>query len=86
MLNSPLSWMGGKYRLRKKIIELIHKGHQSYVEVFGGAAWVLFGKEQELSKTEVYNDINSDLVNFFRVLKYHSEEFKFWLKKDIVSR
>ncbi|ABR48594.1 DNA adenine methylase [Alkaliphilus metalliredigens QYMF] len=83
MLKSPLSWMGGKYRLRKQIIELIPE-HTCYVEIFGGAAWVLFGKES--SKVEVYNDINSELVNFFRILKYHAEEFKSWIEKDVVSR
>ncbi|MTI71393.1 MAG: DNA adenine methylase [Firmicutes bacterium] len=83
MLKSPLSWMGGKYRLRKRIIGLIPE-HKCFTEVFGGAAWTLFGKEK--SKVEVYNDINKDLVNFFRVLKYHPEEFKEWISKDIVSR
>lgn len=84
MLKSPLSWMGGKYRLRKKIIELIPEDHKCYIEVFGGAAWVLLGKEP--SKVEIYNDINSELVNFFRILKYHSHEFKAWIEKDVVSR
>ncbi|AKL95040.1 DNA adenine methylase Dam [Clostridium aceticum] len=84
MLKSPLSWMGGKYRLRKKIIELIPEDHTCYIEVFGGAGWVFFGKQP--SKVEVYNDINSELVNFFRVLKYHSEEFKAWIEKDVASR
>lgn len=83
MLNSPLSWMGGKYKLRKEIIRLIPE-HKGYIEVFGGAAWVLFGKD--LSAVEVYNDINCDLVNFFRIIKYHPEEFKKWIEKDVVSR
>lgn len=83
MLKSPLSWMGGKYRLRKDIIKLIPE-HTCYIEVFGGAGWVLFGKEP--SVVEVYNDINKHLVNFFRILKYHPDEFRSWIEKDIVSR
>lgn len=83
MLKSPLSWMGGKYRLRKDIIKLIPE-HTCYIEAFGGAGWVLFGKEP--SVVEVYNDINSNLVNFFRILKYHPEEFRAWIEKDIVGR
>lgn len=84
MMNSPLSWMGGKYRLRKRILEHFPQDYKCYIEVFGGAAWVLFGKDP--SQVEVYNDINSDLVNFFRILKHHPEEFEKWIKKDIVSR
>lgn len=41
--------------------------HHTYVEVFGGGAALLFNKEP--SPVEVYNDIDGDLVNFFRVLR-----------------
>jgi DNA adenine methylase len=50
----------------KTLLSLIPP-HEVYVEVFGGAANLLFAKEP--SKVEVYNDINSELVNFFRVLR-----------------
>jgi DNA adenine methylase len=58
--------MGGKSRLRKEIIARLPH-HTRYVEVFGGAGWVLFGKEPSIC--EVYNDIDSELTNFFRVVK-----------------
>ncbi len=41
--------------------------HHTYVEVFGGGASLLFAKEP--SPVEVYNDLDSGLVNFFRVLR-----------------
>ena len=41
--------------------------HRIYVEVFGGAAHLLFAKPQ--SEIEVYNDIDENVVNFFRVLR-----------------
>ena len=63
---SPINWFGGKYYMAKKIIDLFPE-HKVYVEVFGGAGHVLFQKEP--SAIEVFNDINSNLVNFFRILR-----------------
>ena len=64
---SPLAWLGGKSKLATQIIERM-PAHTAYVEVFAGAAWVLFSKEP--SKVEIINDINSELVNFYRVVKH----------------
>lgn len=50
----------------KHILPLFPK-HKVYVEVFGGGASLLFAKIP--SPMEVYNDIDSGLVNFFRVLR-----------------
>lgn len=63
-MNSPIKWVGGKRNLRKEIVSIMPK-HMQYVEVFTGAAWVLL--EKEPSKLEIINDINSDLINFYRV-------------------
>lgn len=41
-----------------------------YIEVFGGAGWILFAKDRH-AKLEVYNDVNGELVNLFRCVKYH---------------
>ena len=71
-LHPPIGWVGGKSLLRDDIINLIPT-HNTYVEVFAGAAWVFFGKEP--SKVEVINDINGDLVNLFRTIKNKPEEF-----------
>lgn len=37
-----------------------------YIEVFGGAGWVLFGREPKAGQLEVYNDFNGDLVNLIK--------------------
>src|SRR5690242_8020424 len=74
MLRSPLAWTGGKSRLRGEVIKRI-PAHKTYVEPFVGAAWVLMGKPQETSKSEVLNDLDGELINFWRVLKHRSAEF-----------
>lgn len=71
-MQSFISWIGGKKLLKKKIIEQFPEYYDRYIEVFGGAGWVLFDKEKH-AELEVYNDINSDLVNLFRCVKYHPE-------------
>ena len=64
--------MGGKTRLAKTIIRQI-PDHVCYVEVFSGAANILFAKPK--SESEILNDINSALITLFRVVKYHRREF-----------
>jgi DNA adenine methylase len=82
-MKSFLSYLGGKSLLANKIIPLIPP-HQCYCEVFAGAAWLLFKKEE--SEVEILNDINSDLVTLYRVVKNHLEEFIRYLKWILVSR
>ena len=65
-MRSPLVYFGGKSRLAPKLIKLFCK-HKCYVEPFGGAASVLFAKKP--SEIEIYNDIDDNVVNFFRVLR-----------------
>lgn len=65
-LRAPVQWFGGKGNLRARILPLIPQT-QVYVEPYGGAGSVLFGKEP--TPVEVFNDLNSDLVGLFRVLQ-----------------
>lgn len=65
-MKSPLKWYGGKTRLARQLLPLIPE-HKTYVEVFGGSAALLFAKD--VSKLDVINDLNSGLVNFYRVLR-----------------
>ncbi|MEM6503924.1 MAG: DNA adenine methylase [Planctomycetota bacterium] len=65
-MQSPVKWFGGKSAMASMIAKLFPP-HRIYVEVFGGGGSVLFGKEP--SPVEVYNDLDSGLVNFFRVLR-----------------
>lgn len=83
MLNPPISRMGGKSKLRKTIIEMIPE-HTCYVELFFGAGWVYFGKEP--SKVEVINDIDKELINLFRMIKYHAPEVERMLEYEFSAR
>lgn len=70
-MDSFLNWMGGKSKLSNFIIRHIPP-HKLYVEVFGGAGWVLFRKPR--SETEIFNDLDSDLINLFMVCRDKSDE------------
>lgn len=74
-MNSFITWIGGKNSLKKEICRRIPENCDRYIEVFGGAAWVLFAKEKH-ADLEVYNDVNGDLVNLFRVVKCHCGELQ----------
>jgi len=76
-------WMGGKRRLAKHILPLIN-GHKTYVEPFAGGAAIFFMKEP--SKVEVINDINSDVVNLYRVVRHHLDEFIRLFRYSLISR
>lgn len=65
-LRSPIVWFGGKGAMLAKLLPLIPP-HRTYVEPFGGGGSLLIAHEP--SPVEVYNDLNSGLVNFFRVLR-----------------
>lgn len=66
-----VAWAGGKRRLLKHLLPMIPV-HACYVECFGGGGAMLFAKEP--SKVEVFNDINGELVNLLRQVKFHGPE------------
>lgn len=84
-MNSFIGWIGGKRSLRERIIEEFPQNFNKYVEVFGGAGWVLFAREKH-GKEEIFNDINSNLINLYRCVKYHAEELQKELEFILVSR
>lgn len=85
VMNSLIGWIGGKKLLRNQIIEEFSKKFDRYVEVFGGAGWVLFAKDRH-AREEIYNDIDGNLVNLFRCVKYHPEALQKELDYCLYSR
>lgn len=77
-------WLGGKRRLADKLIPLFPP-HDCYVEVFAGGAALYFLRPMP-AQTEVLNDINGDLVNLYRVVQHHLEEFVRQFKWALSSR
>jgi len=64
-------WYGGKFSHLDWLLPLLPKCHH-YCEPFAGSAAVLLNREP--SPVETYNDIDGEVVNFFRVLRDCSEE------------
>jgi DNA adenine methylase len=84
-MNSFIGWIGGKKLLRKEVVGRFPEKFDRYIEVFGGAGWVLFYKDKH-ADLEVYNDYNSDLVNLYRCIKYHCQELQKELSFMLNSR
>lgn len=64
-------WYGGKFTHLNWLLELLPKCHH-YCEPFAGSAAVLINREP--SPVETYNDIDGEVVNFFKVLRDQKEK------------
>ncbi len=63
-MNSPVRWPGGKSRLADTIVSYLGE-HVAYVEPCCGGAWVFWRKPREMSKSEILNDADGELINFY---------------------
>lgn len=91
-MDSPLKFHGGKSYLAKKIIALMpprclkpnspdndDTGYIHYVEPFAGGLSVLLANDPE-GISEVANDLDGDLTNFWSVLSDQHGAFQEWLR------
>lgn len=79
-----IPWIGGKRRLADRIFPLFPQ-HTCYVEPFAGGAALYFLRPVP-AEVEVLNDINGDLINLYRVVQNHLEEFVRQFKWALSSR
>jgi DNA adenine methylase len=64
-------WYGGKFSHLKWLVPLLPECHH-YCEPFGGSAAVLLNRKP--APIETYNDLDGEVVNFFRILRDNQEE------------
>ena len=64
-------WYGGKFNHLGWLLPLLPKCHH-YCEPFAGSAAALLNREP--SPVETYNDVDGEVVNFFRILREKPDE------------
>jgi len=72
-MKSPINYYGGKAKMIKHILPLIPK-HSVYTEAFAGGLSVFFAKERV--KSEIINDTNALVTNFYNILVHDFENLK----------
>ncbi len=82
-MKTPITYYGGKQTLVKYLLPLIPK-HKLYCEPFFGGGAVFFAKPK--SEVEVINDINGEIVNFFKVIKTKFALLQSEIKSTLHSR
>jgi len=76
-------WYGGKYSHLNWLLPLLPVTTH-YCEPFGGSAAVLLNRKP--SPVETYNDVDSEVVNFFKVLREKKDELIYAIGMTPFSR
>lgn len=82
-LKTPITYYGGKQRLVSTILPLIPP-HTTYVEPFVGGGAIFWAKP--VSKSEIINDYNRELINFYEVCKNEFIELEKMIRISLHSR
>jgi DNA adenine methylase len=82
-MKTPISYYGGKQSMVNDILPLI-PDHKIYVEPFFGGGAIFWAKEP--SRTEIINDVNMNIVNFYEVLKHQYLDLRKKIEATLHSR
>jgi DNA adenine methylase len=82
-IRTPISYYGGKQKMLKDLMPIIPK-HRIYCEPFFGGGALFFEKPK--SEVEIINDINGEVVNFYRVVKNKYPELQKEIRATLHSR
>src|SRR5258706_9289998 len=82
-MRPPFYYYGAKARLAPWIVGLM-PGHDAYIEPFAGSAAVLLAKKPV--RFEVINDLDGQVVNFWRVLRDHTDALVLALARTPYAR
>ena len=87
VINSPIRWAGSKKKILNEMLNFFDKTSKIYIEPFLGSGVVLINlinNIEEFSFEEIYvNDINSNIINFYQLLKDDYEYAEKQIKKII---
>ncbi|MFC8873194.1 DNA adenine methylase [Streptomyces ardesiacus] len=72
-MKPPFPYYGAKGRLAPWIVGHMPREHRVYVEPFAGSAAVLFARPRPAAH-EILNDLDGNVVTFFRVLRDREQE------------
>ncbi len=83
LLRPPITYYGGKQRMVRELLALVPE-HTLYVEAFMGGGALFFAKSP--SSSEVINDLNGEVTNFYAVLQSDFENLQGKVKSTLHSR
>jgi DNA adenine methylase len=73
-LQSPYPWFGGKRRAAAEIWARLGPDIVNFIDPFFGSGSILLARPGGAGKIETVNDLNCDVENFWRAIKYAPEE------------
>jgi len=79
-------YLGGKRNLAKEIVQRINQiDHSIYAEPFVGMGGIFFRRDM-IPRSEVINDLNREIFNFYRILQRHYTAFMDHMRFCVTSR
>jgi len=82
-MKTPITYYGGKQMMVKQLLKYIPV-HRLYIEPFFGGGALFFSKPK--SEVEVINDINGEVINFYRMVQTNFIELETEIKATLHSR